>query len=150
MQNTMQMRMQNLQNNNNTIAYPCASPSRVRAEASLLPHDAHYIARTCTLIHRTRVAALSMPQFSVCDWHAYKCRASEFLFPRLAKLQLVDWREGQIKVGRREGAPGGKTGREKSRQRTLPAGMSGRAVRWCATECEGRRACWRGERTDES
>ena len=66
MQKTMQMRMQNQQNNNNKIAYPCTSRSHARGEASLLPHDAHYIARTCTLIHRTRRAALSTTHFFAC------------------------------------------------------------------------------------
>ena len=67
-----------------------------------------------------------------------------------AKLELVDRRGGLVVDHLREGCPAASAWRENVRKRTLPAGVSGRAARWCVTECEGRRAFVAGERTEGS
>ena len=67
-----------------------------------------------------------------------------------AKLELVAWREGLVVDHLREGYPAASAWRKHGRQQTLPAGVSGRAARWCAIECEGRRRARAGERTEGS
>ena len=91
--------------------------------ASVLTRDARYIARTRTLTHRTRRAALMLLFFSAARWRSVDSSAKDLKICCLVQLEPVDRRGGQGVGGDREGVPVHRARRKMSSQYTRPAGQ---------------------------
>ena len=70
--------------------------------ASVLARDARYIARTRTLAHRTRLAALMLTLFFAARWHSVDSSAKDLNICCLGQLEPVNRRGGFVLGGRRK------------------------------------------------
>ena len=103
-------------------------------QASLLARNAPYIARTRTLAHRTRLAALMLTFFSAARWHSVDSSAKDSKICWLVQLEPVVRRGGHLLEGVGKMTLSARQGAARAVSERGPLGYSRQGVCRCAVE----------------